>query len=46
MAQLDKLEIHTPDLSYKPQNDPVYMSEQMLFYFQDKLIRWEKACCN
>ena len=43
MAQLEKLETYTPDLLYTPQNDPVYMSEQMLFYFQDKLIRWQKS---
>lgn len=27
---------------YDPRNDPIYMSEQMLSYFQDKLINWKK----
>lgn len=35
-------ERHSMTLPYTPRNDPMYMSEQMLSYFQDKLINWKK----
>lgn len=43
MARLNKFETHTPGLPYTPKDDPTYMSEQMLTYFQDKLISWQKS---
>lgn len=43
MVSQKKLGICPLDLSYTPQSDPVYMSEQMLIYFQDKLINWKKS---
>lgn len=34
---------HTSTIfSYTPMKDSIYMSEQMLNYFQDKLINWQK----
>lgn len=43
MINQKKSERYFCDSSYKPQTDPVYMSEQMLIYFQDKLINWQKS---
>ncbi|WP_032114145.1 TraR/DksA family transcriptional regulator [Candidatus Paracaedibacter symbiosus] len=43
MKSPEKVKTAFIDTSYSPMADPVYMSEQMLGYFQDKLINWKKT---
>lgn len=42
MTYENKREHTSTIFSYTPMKDSIYMSEQMLNYFQDKLINWQK----
>ena len=42
MTNEKRIEHCDADFPYDPRNDPLYMSEQMLSYFQNKLINWKK----